>query len=86
MQDKAFDLVRNLKVKQLDLLINISRRVSDIKRSSEGAVAEQLNSLLKQLELSMQGDPTNLKTLNEEDLRQQITKTHFDPVIKDLLL
>ena len=32
MQEKAFDLVRSLKVKQLDLLINISKRLSDLKR------------------------------------------------------
>ena len=76
-----------MKVKQLDLLINISRRISDIKRSTTDAqVAEQLNSLLMQLEVSMQGDTDNLKTLNEEELGQQIRKTHFNPVIKDLLL
>ena len=32
MQEKAFDLVRSLKVKQLDLLINVSRRLVDLKR------------------------------------------------------
>jgi len=69
------------------LLINISRCISDIKRSTtEAQVAEQLNSLLMQLEVSMQGDKDNLKTFNEEELGQQIRKTNFNPVIKDLLL
>lgn len=30
MQDKAFDLIRKIKVRQLDTLINISRKIGEI--------------------------------------------------------
>lgn len=53
MQEKAFDLVRALKVKQLDLLINISRRLTELLKRFKYPLNSQsaLNEIQEQLTL-----------------------------------
>jgi hypothetical protein len=89
MQDKAFDIIRALKVQHLDKLITISKKIGEIQNSQLEAiqsdpvstdalhfVADDLGQLKLEVELGMnERDHHGLSSQSENELRQQIKNT-----------
>ena len=89
MQDKAFDIIRALKVQHLDRLITISKKIGEIQSSQLEAlqsdpistdalhfVADDLGQLKLEVETGMnEQDHNGLSSQSENELRQQIQNT-----------
>ena len=89
MQDKAFDIIRALKVQHLDRLITISKKIGEIQSSQLEAlqsdpistdalhfVADDLGQLKLEVETGMnEQDHNGLSFQSENELRQQIQNT-----------
>ena len=89
MQDKAFDIIRALKVQHLDKLITISKKIGEIQSSQLEAlqsdpistdalhfVADDLGQLKLEVETGMnEQDHNGLSSQSENELRQQIQNT-----------
>ena len=89
MQDKAFDIIRALKVQHLDRLITISKKIGEIQSSQLEAlqsdpistdalhfVADDLGQLKLEVEAGMnEQDHNGLSSQSENELRQQIQNT-----------
>ena len=89
MQDKAFDIIRALKVQHLDRLITMSKKIGEIQSSQLEAlqsdpistdalhfVADDLGQLKFEVETGMnEQDHNGLSSQSENELRQQIQNT-----------